>query len=290
MRLGVRCEAVSLERARELEPLMNPRASAAMWLPEEATIEPRLLMEALLKAALRPGVEFRANSAVTNLICEGNRCCGVVAGSERIHARHVIVAAGCFSSMIAEKKSGGSEMLAGQRYAPTHPVRGQMIALQAPGVRLSRVVRSKGRYVVPRQDGRVVAGSTLEDSGFQKNVSADSVREIVESVRKLVPALEGAEVVETWAGLRPGTPDGLPILGPTDVEGLLIATGHYRNGILLAPITAKLIREWITQGKTEFDADRFSPMRFTRETAQAGTPRTAPASSQASLYKPTLTA
>ncbi len=94
------------------------------------------------------------------------------------------------------------------------------------------------------------------------------MREIFESARELVPELAGAEVVETWAGLRPGTPDGLPILGPTDVEGLLIATGHYRNGILLAPITAKLIREWITSGKTEFDAGDFSPMRFARGTAR----------------------
>jgi glycine oxidase len=264
--LGVRCEALGLEQARELEPELNPGARAAMWFPEEATIEPRLLMDALLKAAQRRGVEIRANCAVTNLLFEGDRCCGVVAGGEKINAKQVIVAAGCFSQTIAENKTSASDMLA--RCAPTHPVRGQMIGLQVRGVKLRRVLRSKDRYVVPRQDGRIVAGSTLEDSGFRKNVSVDSVREIFESARKLVPALEGAEVVETWAGLRPGTPDGLPILGPTEVEGLLIATGHYRNGILLAPITAKLIREWIMGGKTEFDTDRFSPMRFTRNAAQ----------------------
>jgi glycine oxidase len=265
-RLGVRCEAVSLERARELERSMNPGARAAMWFPEEATIEPRLLMDSLLTAAQRRGVEIRASCAVTNLICEGNRCSGVVAGGERIGASHVIVAAGCFSQTIAENVVGGSGVPA--RYAPTHPVCGQMIALQSREVKLGRVLRSKGRYVVPRHDGRIVAGSTLENSGFKKNMNEDGVREIFESARELVPELAGAEVVETWAGLRPGTPDGLPILGPTDVEGLLIATGHYRNGILLAPITAKLVRDWIMTGKTEFDASRFSPMRFVRGTAR----------------------
>ena len=263
--LGVLCEAFGLDQARGFEPSMNPGARAAMWFSEEATVEPRLLMDALLIAAEHRGVEIRANCPVTDLICEGERCNGVVAGGEKIGAKHVIVAAGCFSRTIAENKSAGNDILA--RYAPTHPVLGQMIALQAPGVRLRRVLRSKGHYVVPRQDGRIVAGSTLEDLGFQNNVSADGVREIFDSARELVPELAGAEVVETWAGLRPGTPDGLPILGPTEVQGLLIATGHYRNGILLAPITAKLIREWIKHGKTSFDAERFSPMRFARETA-----------------------
>jgi glycine oxidase len=245
---------------------MNPRVRAAMLFPDEATIEPRQLMGALLTAALRRGVEVHANCAVTNLICEGGRCCGVVAGGERIHAKHVIVAAGCFSAAIAEDNPSVSKMLA--RCAPTHPVRGQMIALEAPGATLHRVLRSKGSYVVPRQDGRIVAGSTLENAGFEKNVSTDGVRNIFERARELVPSLEGAEIIETWAGLRPGTPDGLPILGPTEVEGLMIATGHYRNGILLAPITAKLIREWITRGKTEFDAAGFSPLRFAKNVAQ----------------------
>jgi len=272
-RLGVRCEAVSLERARELERSMNPGARAAMWFPEEATVEPRLLMDALLTAAQRRGVEIRANCAVTNLICAGDRCGGVIAGSERIRAIHVIVAAGCFSQAIAENVVGGSGVPA--RYAPTHPVCGQMIALQSREVKLGRVLRSKGRYVVPRHDGRIVAGSTLENSGFKKNVNEDGVREIFESARELVPELAGAEVVETWAGLRPGTPDGLPILGPTDVEGLLIATGHYRNGILLAPITAKLVRDWIITGKTDFDASRFSPMRFVRGTARVNASKVA---------------
>jgi glycine/D-amino acid oxidase-like deaminating enzyme len=108
----------------------------------------------------------------------------------------------------------------------------------------------------------VIAGSTLEDTGFENWVTPAGLKQIISGVRKLWPAVDGAAIVETWSGLRPGSPDDLPILGPTDIEGLFIATGHYRNGILLAPASARLVREWITEGKTNFDAQRFSPMRF----------------------------
>jgi len=262
-RLEIRCEPISLEDARGLEPALSAAASAAMWLPEEASVDPRLLMEALLAAAQKRGVEIRSNYPVTGLILKGNRCHGVVAGGKKIAAKRVVVAAGSFCGAIAKEKAYGSDVLA--RYACTHPVRGQMLALQPAELKLRKILRSKRGYMVPRRDGRIVAGSTLEDAGFEKQVTAEGIRQILDGVTELVPALAGTAVVETWAGLRPGTPDSLPILGPSDVEGLLIATGHYRNGILLAPITAKLIRQWITRGKTSLDMDRFSPMRFTRE-------------------------
>jgi len=133
----------------------------------------------------------------------------------------------------------------------------------APGPR--RVLRSSRGYLVPRPDGRTVAGSTSEDAGFDKRVTPDGMRSIFDAAIELCPALAGCEVVESWSGLRPGTPDDLPILGPTDIEGLLIATGHYRNGILLAPVTARLTCEWILNGRTEFDAAAFSPLRFKRQ-------------------------
>jgi glycine oxidase len=266
-RLEIPCEPISLGSARELEPLLGPSARAAMWLPEEASVDPRLLTEALLVALRRRGIEIRSNFPVTDLLIEDNYCRGVVAGSEKIAATHVIVAAGAFCGNIAQRNAEGSEILA--RYACTHPVRGQMLALQPAGFKLRKILRSKRGYMVPRRDSKIVAGSTLEHVGFEKQVTPEGVSQILECATELAPELAGAEVVETWAGLRPGSPDGLPILGPTDIEGLLIATGHYRNGILLAPVTAKLIREWITQGKTTFDADRFSPIRFTRDEMQA---------------------
>jgi glycine oxidase len=264
--LEIPCEPISLGTAREMEPLLGPAARAAMWLPQETSIDPRALMEALLAAVRRRGIEIRSNFPVTGLLLDGDHCHGVFAAGEKVTAKHVVVAAGAFCGKIAQEKTQGSDILA--RYACTHPVRGQMLALQPAGFKLRKVLRSKRGYMVPRRDGRIVAGSTLEHAGFVKQVTAESISQILEGVAELVPELAGAEVVETWAGLRPGSPDGLPIIGPTDIGGLLIATGHYRNGILLAPVTAKLIREWITRGKTTFDTDRFSPMRFTRDGAR----------------------
>jgi glycine oxidase len=180
----------------------------------------------------------------------------VVAGGESIHATHVIVAAGCFSAAI------GSEAKLGVPLIPTRPVRGQMLALLRRGLAMQHVLRSERGYLVPRSDGRIVAGSTLEEAGFDKSVTAAGVKQIMESAVELCPDLAEAEVLETWAGLRPGTPDDLPILGLTETGGLILATGHYRNGILLAPVTAKLVRDWVLQGRTSFDTEAFSPVRF----------------------------
>jgi glycine oxidase len=260
-RLGLAAEAISLNEARGREQSLTPDARAALWLPEEATVEPRLLMGALLAAAQNSGVVIRSDCPVTRVTCERNRCLGVIAGGERIDAAHVVVAAGCFSGDVAN----GTGHLA--RLLPTRPVRGQMLALRHEGFTLSRVLRCERGYLVPRRDGRIVAGSTKEEAGFEKRVTAAGIGKLLERAIELCPALADAEIVETWSGLRPGTPDDLPILGPTDVEGLWIATGHYRNGILLTPVTARLIRDWIVRGRADlegFDEKTFSPLRFDR--------------------------
>jgi len=256
--LNLAAEPVSLGAAREREKSFTPDARAALWLPEEATVEPRLLMAALLAAAQNRGVAIRSGCRVANLLLDGNRCLGVIAAGEKIEAAHVVVAAGCFSGEVAE----GAARLA--RLLPTRPVRGQMLALRHEGFRLDRVLRSERGYLVPRRDGRIVAGSTKEEAGFERRVTAAGIRKVLDAAIELCPSLAAAEIVETWSGLRPGTPDDLPILGPTDIAGLAIATGHYRNGILLTPVTAKLIREWIVLGRTNFDAAAFSPLRFDR--------------------------
>ena len=259
--LDLTAEGISLSAARKREASITPDARAAVWLPEEATVEPRMLMSALLAAAQNRGVVIRPDAPVTGLICEQNRCLGVIAAGEKIVASHVVVAAGCFSGDIAN----GVGHLA--RFLPTRPVRGQMLALRHNAFNLSRVLRSEHGYLVPRRDGRIVAGSTKEEAGFEKRVTAAGIRKLLDAAIELCPVLTGAEIVETWSGLRPGTPDDLPILGPTDIEGLLIATGHYRNGILLTPVTAKLIRDWIARGQASseaFDVATFSPLRFDR--------------------------
>jgi glycine oxidase len=266
-RLGLAAEAVALDTARHWEPAIGPIARAAAWLREEGTVEPRSLTNAVVAAAQRGGAEFCADCGVTGLLREHDRCTGVIAGGEVISAGHVVVAAGCFSREIAPE----NEWFA--RYAPTRPVRGQMMALRPDDVGLRHVLRSENGYLVPRRDGRIVAGSTSEDVGFERRVTQAGMRKIFDAAIELFPGLAEAEVLETWSGLRPGTPDDLPILGPTDIAGLLIATGHYRNGILLAPVTAKLIREWITGARGGFDATAYSPMRFANPKPKAQSAR-----------------
>jgi glycine oxidase len=291
---GIAAEPVAIDAARRMEPALGPSARAALWLPDEATVDPRLLSEAVLAAAKRSGAELRAGCGVTAIECEPRAgaahgeagiCNGVVAGGELITAKHVVVAAGAFSRVLAQSSGGASgdadDWLA--RCAPTHPVRGQMIALRTRSVSLQRVLRSDHGYLVPRRDGRIIAGSTLEDAGFEKRVTPAGVQQILSAALELAPALAGAEIVETWCGLRPGSPDNLPILGACGMEGVLIATGHYRNGILLAPVTAKLIADWITRGSVEpklaarIGLEKFSPLRFAGAKAQSGVPKSAAA-------------
>lgn len=275
-RLGLAAEPVSLEDARKLESAFSPAARAAAWLPEECTVEPRMLMDTLLEAARRRGVEIRAGCRVTSLLCERGRCVGVAAGGEKIAAGHVVIAAGCHSGSIGVPDEITREMAHADgfaRYAPTRPVRGQIVALRGhTGVPLRKVLRSEQGYLVPQHDGRILAGSTLEEAGFQKHVTAQGIRKILAGALEMMPALEDAEIIETWAGLRPGTPDDLPIIGPTEIEDLFAATGHFRNGILLAPATASLIREWITrrQAVRYGEREKFSPLRFSRPRATAG--------------------
>ncbi len=276
--LGLTIESAGLAAVRKSEPSVGPQITAAAWLPEEATVEPRALITAAIAACKNLGVEFRSGSAVTSILGddEGTSCTGLIAGNETIHARHVVIAAGSFSgSPNATARDNDAASLA--RFAPTHPVRGQILALRHPKIQITRVLRSEKAYLVPRLDGRLIAGSTLEKVGFDKQVTSGGIHKILEGVREMVPALVDADIVETWAGLRPGTPDDLPIIGATSVHGLLVATGHYRNGVLLAPATAAAIRDLIEQGTTAHKIAPFSPLRFstTTTTANSATAATA---------------
>jgi glycine oxidase len=259
-RLGLRTKAISLAYAKNLEPPIGPSIAAAALLSDEAIIDPRALGQTLLWALTRRGVEIRTGTEVSSLTTENHRCTGVMTSGGEVQAGHVVIAAGCYSSAIETVRP----------FAPVHPVRGQMIALRqaTPGPR--RVLRSHRGYVVPRPDGRIVAGSTLENDGYEKRITPSGQMEILSAAIELAPSLANAEIVETWSGLRPDTPDHLPIIGPVDVpagrtvgiSGVAIATGHYRNGILLAPITARLIAQSIVGEPLSLDVSPFSPLRF----------------------------
>ena len=253
--LGLPAEALPLDEALEIEPALSRHTQAAALLPQECALDSRALTDAVLAAAVARGAVVLAGVGVESLIVNGARVEGVIAAGHRFAADHVILAAGAFSSRLD----------AARRYAPTRPVRGQMVALLSSAPPIRRVLRSTRGYIVPRDDARpqrLVAGSTLENAGYEKRVTPEGIARVLEAAQEIVPDLAAAEIVETWSGLRPDTPDHLPILGPTELEGLTIATGHFRNGILLAPITAKLIAEWITERRVSFDWDIFSPLRF----------------------------
>jgi len=250
--LGLRAEPLRAEDARELEPALSEEVEAAVLRPEEASVDNRALTAAILEAAQRSGAEIFSENGVKAIWREENRCAGLVLQNEKVEAKWTIMAAGCFSAAI--------EGIA--QYAPVRPAKGQMVALRADELKIDRVLWSEKIYLVPRNDGRIAAGATVEHAGFDKRVTAGGIEKILSSAIELAPGLVNARIEETWAGLRPDSPDHLPILGPTDIDGLVMATGHFRSGILLTPITARLVREWITEQRVSVDWDRFSPMRF----------------------------
>jgi len=251
--LDLPAEEISVRTAQQIEPGISPEARAVARLEREARVDNRLLLHAVFEGARKSGVELRAGHAVMGLLRAGNTCEGVLTSGGELRAKHVVICAGSFASQIPEVAA----------YAPTTPVRGQMVALRSAQAPLAHVLRSHRGYIVPRKDGRQICGSTAERVGYEKRVTPEGVEKILGAARELVPGLSTATVQETWCGLRPDTPDHLPILGPTGLQGLWIAAGHYRNGILLTPITVKTMREYILTGRTTLaDAQKYSPLRF----------------------------
>lgn len=263
---GIAAEAISLPEAKRREPAIGPLVRAALWIADEAYLDPRVLTRVTLIAAERAGVELRGNTEVISVITRDNQCDGVLAArtethqagearmrtAEKIQARNVVIAAGWRS-----KEIGGVES-----WAPASPVRGQMVAFGRVSGAPRTILRCERGYMAPREDGRVVAGSTLEPGALDKHPTGAGLRKILAAAADMAPALAEAPVVETWTGIRPDSPDHLPIIGPTDVDGLFVATGHYRNGMLLAPATAKYLAEWIVDRRSSKYLEPFSPMRF----------------------------
>jgi glycine/D-amino acid oxidase-like deaminating enzyme len=231
---------------------LSKEIEAAVLRPEEGSVDNRALTAAILEAARRSGVEIFPGNGAAGIWKDGERCVGLFLQEEKVEAKWTIVAAGCFSTAIEGVAP----------YAPVRPAKGQMAALRAENLKMERVLWSDKIYLVPRNDGRILAGATVEYMGFDKRLTAGGIEKVLAAAIELAPELANAKIEETWAGLRPDSPDHLPILGPTDIDGLLIATGHFRSGILLTPITARLVREWITEDRVSVDWDRFSPLRF----------------------------
>jgi glycine oxidase len=251
---GLRAELLGPAEVRAAEPHLGPGVLAGLRLSDEGHLNARVLARALSQAAAIAGAKFLQGHYVRRVAVENNRVTGVELDGETLHARTVVIAAGSWSSLV---EGGGVP-------PPTvRPARGQMVAIEMRPPLFRHVIAAYGRgYLVPRLDGTVLAGSTLEMVGYRKEVTVAGLSDILGMVRALVPDLDQAPVVETWSNFRPYTDDHLPVLGRTSVEGLVLATGHYRYGILLTPITAQLITELVTTGTTSVDLAPFSVGRF----------------------------
>lgn len=220
---------------RERAPSLAASLEGAVWLPEDGQVDPPKLLRALQIAASSAGVEYRSGAQVRRVDIEGERARGVVLeDGSHLRAEFVVLAAGSWSTLVE-----GAPLDPGA----VRPARGQIVQLQLRAPVLDQVVFGAGVYLVPRRDGRVLIGSTLEMVGYHKDVTARGVRDLLNAATSLVPALEDASLTGTWSNFRPFAPAGGPFIGPSRVRRLLLATGHYRNGILLAPVTGELIAE-----------------------------------------------
>ena len=233
---------------RELEPSLSDPNLPARFL-KERSVDPRALTAAALRTAKHRSVDISSGSTVTAVLLSNGRAYGVATEKTQYAADVVVNCAGAWAGQFPPYRF------------PTRPVKGQMLAVVGQRV-LTHVVRSPEVYLVPRSDGRILIGATVEEAGYDKRTDADTIQRLHQSAIRLLPALRQARVLEAWAGLRPGTPDGLPILGETATPGYFTATGHFRDGILLAPVTAELMARVITGAKPEQDLSAFSPARF----------------------------
>ena len=247
---GFKLESLLPAPLAELEPALADYKRPAFFL-KERSVDPRLLTAAALATAKRRGVDVSSGEEVTELVLAEGKVSGVATKKTSFLAEKVVNCAGAWSGQIAPHRF------------PTRPVKGQMLYLVSPSRELVKhVIRAPEVYIVPRSDGRILVGTTVEEAGFDKRTEVRTIQRLRNAAIAMIPELQNAKILEDWAGLRPGTPDDLPILGATSMAGYFVATGHYRDGILLAPITARLMGQMIGGGKPEFDLAAFSPARF----------------------------
>jgi glycine oxidase len=254
--LGIPLDWLGGAEARRREPHLNPNLAAAVFSPRDHQVDNRLVAVALRRAFLAAGGRLHEHCAVSAVEIAGGRVTGLRLGADRFSADTIVLAAGAWSPEIA-----GLPLAA---RPPVRPVKGQMLALRMdPAAPLLRhVVWSPRAYLVPRDDGRLIIGGTVEERGFDGALTAGGVFALLEGAWRVLPGIEDLPIDEMWVGFRPGSRDDAPILGPSPVEGLVMATGHHRNGILLTPVTADAISRFVRRGEVEAAIGPFSVTRF----------------------------
>ena len=260
--LNLPCKWLTGGEAREMEPLLSPKVTAAISSPSDHQVDNRLVVEALIAAYQRADGNLYENTPVEKVEIRDEKAYGVWVNGALERGDVIVLAAGCWSSEI--------EGLPDVVKPPLRPVKGQILALQMEaGVNLEKVIRTTRAkyptdvYLVPKNDGRLVIGATCEEMGFDTRLTAGGLFELLRGAWEAIPGVYDLPVIETWTGLRPGSRDNAPILGETAIENLVMATGHYRNGILLAPVTAREITSLVLTGQTSeviapFQLSRFS--------------------------------
>ena len=254
---GLRVDSLPGDAVRAREPGLSPAVRAALSFTDDAQVVARDLARAFSQAAAVAGARFLTGRYVRRVMVDNGAAVGVELDGETLPAGVVVVAAGSWSGLVEG---------AGVPPAVVRPARGQLVSIETRPPLFRHVVAAPGGYLVPRRDGTVLAGSTVEMAGFRKEVTVGGLASILTLAKTVFPALADAPVTASWSNFRPFTEDHLPVLGSTAVRGLVLATGHFRNGILLAPITAHSIAELIASGKAPVDLAPFSVDRFALRT------------------------
>ncbi|MGH8890343.1 MAG: glycine oxidase ThiO [Acidothermaceae bacterium] len=253
--LGLASTPLTSRECRALEPYLAPSVRGGLLVEGDHQVDNRRLVRALLAACDRAGVQFHRQRA-TEIVVDRDRVVGV----DDLRGEHTVLAAGCWS--------GDLKGLPSSALPPVRPVKGQILRLHDNPMRplighnVRAIVRGRPIYLVPRESGEIVLGATSEELGFDQTVTVGGVSELLADARELIPGIAELALAESSAGLRPGSPDNAPMIGPSELAGLVIATGHYRNGILLTPVTADGVAELLATGALPGEFERFDPRRF----------------------------
>jgi glycine oxidase len=255
--LGAGVEWLGPRAARELEPGLATTCSGGVEAPGEAAVDPNLLLPALRAATEHRGGQVFEQAEVTEALADDGRLTGVLTRDGQEHrAGKVILATGAWA--------GAASWLPPSARPPVRPVKGQILTLRGDPQRAAcrRIVVAERVYMVPRPDGRLIVGATVEERGFDVRVTAGGVHELLREAYRAIPEVAELELVETQAGLRPGTPDNPPLVGPGGMDGLVLATGHYRNGVLLAPVSGETIAALLAGEPLPPETEAVHPGRF----------------------------
>ena len=251
----VAVEKLSAAETLNAEPFVSPEVLESLFFPNDWQVENRKLLVALRRYAELNGIDIREQTEVRSLVIEKGKVLGAKADCETFFAESTVLATGAWTSFIKIDEAPVP--------VDVKPVRGQMISFQPPEKMFRRVIFSRRGYIVPRIDGRVLSGATVEDTGFDCAITEAGANELLRTAIEIAPSLAGFEIVDQWAGLRPLGVDGMPVLGELPgVENVYVATGHFRNGILLAPLTAKLICEGLVDRTSSKYLDIFGVKRW----------------------------